>query len=1101
MPVPVDLAGARRDRPDAAVLVVDDRESNLIAITALLAPLGREVVTARSGAEALRRLLERDFAVVLLDVQMPDMDGFETARYIRARPATRAVPIVFVTAISTAREHIFRGYEAGAVDYILKPIDPEILRGKVSVFLELHESHLERRRHAELAAAHEGLSLAQRAGESGVWHVELATGGSHWSPEFAELCGLAGTSSPDPNGWLATVDPRDRGRVEQRLRDVVASGNAWQEDFRIIHPTRGTRWIGSRGRTFRSTASGGSLRGVAVDITDRRLAAERAAQLQQATGALAGALTTDEVLRESVEHGRRIARAHAAAVVRWDAARWVPVAAANGSGMATVDGDEFVDLPAPTVTAWSSVEIQVQTDRTGTHLLLPLPGSEPPVALALRSVAIDDDPPAELRTFAFFAGQAIGRALLHDRARTARARRELLDDIGVALDDLLGLNERMDRFARLLVPKHASACLVEVRPIDGTRTKRLVTASDAAVKHALEAIPVDEGAPYGAGQSPRDLQRLQELPIPSTGIGTGTPFTAVLTARRQSIGALLLVPRAGSPFDPYDESFVQEVADRAALAFDNARLFEHQGYMASTLQRSLLPTELPGLAHVALTARYLSGSALSTAGGDWFEAIDVAPGRVMLAVGDVVGRGTEAAAVMGQLRSAMRAYAMQGLSPAGIVNHLNRFAEGIRGAAVSTVVCAEVSWARQEIRYAAAAHPPPLLSRPNGLSTYLLDGRGPPLGIRPHAYVEARTPMPPGSRLFLYSDGAVERRGESIDHGLQRLARLVSTRQAVSIDEIADAIVADLGDGREAASDDVALLVAQMDTHHPALEIAVPPDPRALAGVRARVRDWVAASRLDRDLGENLLLCAMEALANAIEHGGAPRDQPTTFTLRRADDGQAVEMEIVDRGVWKPPAADAGSRGHGIRVMRHLMDGVTIRPGRGGTSVRMKVSARFVSPTVSLGDVGRIGARDTDHRVDAPIVMEHAAGLTRLRGDVDHEAILAVGSQLMALARAAGTLTLDVSEVTYLGSDGIRVLFELADILGDGGRGLSLISPVGSLVRRVLEFAEIGRVASFVTGDDRPGPGPDQAAAGSHDDNRSTRGQPDSTPPRFVGSP
>jgi two-component system, sensor histidine kinase and response regulator len=127
------------DRIDeiARVLLVDDRPDNLLALEAVLEPLGLELVCASSGQEALRELLGREFATVLLDVQMPDMDGFETARLIKAREKTRYLPIIFLTAISGELEHHLQGYRSGAVDYVHKPFSPEILRAKVEVFAEL----------------------------------------------------------------------------------------------------------------------------------------------------------------------------------------------------------------------------------------------------------------------------------------------------------------------------------------------------------------------------------------------------------------------------------------------------------------------------------------------------------------------------------------------------------------------------------------------------------------------------------------------------------------------------------------------------------------------------------------------------------------------------------------------------------------------------------------------------------------------------------------------------------------------------------------------------------------------------------------------------
>lgn len=142
----------------AQILLVDDHEENLVAMREVLEPLGERVVTARSGADALRALLRGEFATILLDVQMPGMDGFETAALIRSRERTRHVPILFVTALMNDGHFIAQGYSAGAVDYLTKPVDPLVLRSKVSVFVELWKRgkalerrgrELERARHSE----------------------------------------------------------------------------------------------------------------------------------------------------------------------------------------------------------------------------------------------------------------------------------------------------------------------------------------------------------------------------------------------------------------------------------------------------------------------------------------------------------------------------------------------------------------------------------------------------------------------------------------------------------------------------------------------------------------------------------------------------------------------------------------------------------------------------------------------------------------------------------------------------------------------------------------------------------------------------------------
>ncbi|MCQ0024889.1 response regulator [Streptomyces somaliensis DSM 40738] len=134
----------------AKILLVDDRPENLLALEAILSALDQTLVRASSGEEALKALLTDDFAVILLDVQMPGMDGFETAAHIKRRERTRDIPIIFLTAINHGPHHTFRGYAAGAVDYISKPFDPWVLRAKVSVFVELYTKNCQLREQAAL---------------------------------------------------------------------------------------------------------------------------------------------------------------------------------------------------------------------------------------------------------------------------------------------------------------------------------------------------------------------------------------------------------------------------------------------------------------------------------------------------------------------------------------------------------------------------------------------------------------------------------------------------------------------------------------------------------------------------------------------------------------------------------------------------------------------------------------------------------------------------------------------------------------------------------------------------------------------------------------
>jgi CheY-like chemotaxis protein len=156
----------------AKILLVDDREENLVALEAILSSLDQELVRARSGEEALKALLTDEYAVILLDIVMPGMDGFETAQDIKRRRKTRDVPIIFLTAVNSDPDYAFRGYAAGAVDFIAKPFDPWVLRAKVSVFVELYNKTRQLQEQAALLRSQSALlGHALAAVESQVYTV------------------------------------------------------------------------------------------------------------------------------------------------------------------------------------------------------------------------------------------------------------------------------------------------------------------------------------------------------------------------------------------------------------------------------------------------------------------------------------------------------------------------------------------------------------------------------------------------------------------------------------------------------------------------------------------------------------------------------------------------------------------------------------------------------------------------------------------------------------------------------------------------------------------------------------------------------------------
>jgi PAS domain S-box-containing protein len=282
---------AEYESVQAAILIVDDHPANLLALEGILEPLGQRVVKANSGEEALKRLLTEEFAVILMDVQMPGLDGTQTARIIKEREKTKHIPIIFLTAISRDQANIFRGYSAGAVDYLLKPFDPDILRTKVQVFVDLWQrgKQLERRealirqREREFLEKQsefrfrnvtDSMPLAVLAGRS--------DGTIYWCNQvWQDYTGLT-LEETAAGGWLEVVHPDDR---EKLVRDRTASLGDHAEfamEYRIRRASDGAyHWFLTRATTERD-AHGEVVGwiGTMTDIDDQKRDRERLAEFK-----------------------------------------------------------------------------------------------------------------------------------------------------------------------------------------------------------------------------------------------------------------------------------------------------------------------------------------------------------------------------------------------------------------------------------------------------------------------------------------------------------------------------------------------------------------------------------------------------------------------------------------------------------------------------------------------------------------------------------------------------------------------------------------------------------------------------------------------------
>ncbi|MEU1124875.1 SpoIIE family protein phosphatase [Streptomyces sp. NPDC005899] len=372
-------------------------------------------------------------------------------------------------------------------------------------------------------------------------------------------------------------------------------------------------------------------------------------------------------------------------------------------------------------------------------------------------------------------------------------------------------------------------------------------------------------------------------------------------------------------FTQRHERLVTGLAAQTAVALQNAQTYRQEREATAELQRHLLPA-LPHVEGIASTSRYLPAARDRGAGGDWVDLIPLPDGEVALVVGDVMGKGVRAAAVMGQIRTACRAYAQLGLAPADVLEQLSVLVDAIAPGSIATCVYAVLDTRRDRLRAAVAGHLPPARRDPAGGVTFLDETVGPPLGVGRQRYAEQEVSLPPGSRLLLYTDGLVERRGRPIDDGLRHLRELLGGPVG-EIEADCDSWLDALAGGQH--DDDIAMLYLHRpeDASHEVVGVVrdYPPVSSAVPDARDLVSKVMREWGLQR-LANDMMLIADEMVANAVRHARTP----LRVELRRA--GERVVLEVTDSSREEPRliVSQPGEFGHrGI----FLIDAIATRWG------------------------------------------------------------------------------------------------------------------------------------------------------------------------------
>ncbi|MEV8541987.1 SpoIIE family protein phosphatase [Streptomyces sp. NPDC051572] len=383
---------------------------------------------------------------------------------------------------------------------------------------------------------------------------------------------------------------------------------------------------------------------------------------------------------------------------------------------------------------------------------------------------------------------------------------------------------------------------------------------------------------------------------------TGRSMLVVpLKARNVVLGFMILLRHPERvEFNDMDRVTGAELAARAGLVLDNARMYTYQESVAETLQDSMLPHIPPRMAGCDIATRYLPGTLLGRVGGDWFDSVKLPGARTALVVGDVMGHGLNSAAMMGQLRTAVQTMAAMDLPPAQLLRNLDDLAQRLGDSYLATCLYVVYDPIASELHLANAGHIPPVIVRAVDGRSELLDlPTGAPIGVGGVPFEAVRVRVAPGDRLVMCTDGLVEVRGEDIGVGLAALSESAA-HPAASMDDACDTIIRTLNT-RGGRKDDVALLMARLNGIEPddVAEWRLTLDPveagRARAVVREQLHEWGLAK-----LADNAALLAGELVTNAVRHSHGRR-----IALRLVR-GDTLLCEVDDDDPTLPSLLSAG---------------------------------------------------------------------------------------------------------------------------------------------------------------------------------------------------
>jgi GAF domain-containing protein/anti-sigma regulatory factor (Ser/Thr protein kinase) len=726
---------------------------------------------------------------------------------------------------------------------------------------------------------------------------------------------------------------------------------------------------------------------------------ERNQHLHQLSSALAAATTPGDVAHAAIAGGRRALGAQSAVVrvpVTGERALWCVASSGHPAllarGMVPVDegnagicfsrattvvgtiesaeslGSELAAEVVPRVLAEMGEPVTIVSE--------PLVGSVGPLGvLSLAFVNLPELSEPDLRFLSTLAGltaQALERAQVFEHEREAlraaeagRERLSLLSEVTRLLSSSLEPTTVIRRTMSLVEGRLADSCVVQVPgelglvrldDVQGPKGSAGVSSGTE-----FESVAFDSAAPAAVAYR---TGRTQLAPLEETGDSSpqavSTVLAVPLTANGEVIGVMTFIDGPGRIFEADDVSLATEVASRTGVALSNATRFQREHVVAEVLQRAVLPDSLPAVAGLRLDAEYRAGVAGSYAGGDWYDVFELGNDSIFFSVGDVMGKGAAAAALMGQVRSAIRAYAVSGQSPTEVLSSLDLLFNTLVEDRVVTAVVGTITPSTGRVVLSNAGHPPPLVVRADGtvafcrLQNSLLIAAGLNGAPRPRDELE----LDRGDSLVMYSDGLIERRGELITNGMERLGTAATViAKSGWPDRPAVTFASMLGD--EERTDDVVVLCVNY-LGIDAEGITAPPvgtteDGMATLHLEPVVestpvaRHWIAAHlrELPADVSSCAALLTSELVTNAVLHAATPM----CVTLHILPD--RIRVDVADGNSTFPAVKDYGrdaATGRGLTLFNTLASDWGTQAVEGGKIVWFELAVDFPVTPVNFSD-------------------------------------------------------------------------------------------------------------------------------------------------------